>query len=160
MITVKVELWPHGDEERATEIGRMYIANDGSGSVDRGDYIAAVCRRGTDEVPLEIYGDRAGPDFDDSPKAARAAEIKNYPRLAYNQWRLIARALLATFPEEAKRSKRDERTLLDEQVMSGLAELARLAELAGIPSGTMYDDRTQADVKAALAWLKADQRDA
>jgi hypothetical protein len=37
MITVKIELWTSGREDRAREIGRMYIANDGAGSVDRGD---------------------------------------------------------------------------------------------------------------------------
>jgi hypothetical protein len=91
MITVKIELWPHGDEKRAQEIGRMYIANVGGTDI-RGDYDVAVCRRGTDKVPAPV--DPGG------PKATRSGHVKDYPRLAYNVWRLIARALLSAFPEE------------------------------------------------------------
>lgn len=93
LITVKIELWPWGDEKRAREIGRMYIANVG-GTVERGDYDVAVCRRGTMEVPQPV--DPEG------PKATRSGEVKNYPRLSYNVWRLIARALLSAFPEERR----------------------------------------------------------
>lgn len=92
MIVVKLELWPLGDESRAREIGRTYIANDGTGTADRGDYQVAVCRRGTNAVPAPINPD--------GPKATRTGEVKDYPRLAYNVWRLIARALLSAFPEE------------------------------------------------------------
>lgn len=92
MIVVKLELWPFGDEERAREIGRTYIANVG-GDTTLGNYEVAVCRRGTIAVPRPI--DPSG------PKATRAGEVKGYPRLAYNVWRLIARAILAAFPEEA-----------------------------------------------------------
>jgi len=151
MITVKIELWPRGREDRAREIGRMYIANDGRASVtdpSRGDYLVGVCRRGTTDVPREIYGEDAGPG--DEPKAARAAEVKNYPRLAYNVWRLIARAVLAAFPEEAKRAKRDERTLLDAQVMRGL----ELLEDHMNPNADMGSADTEA-VNAACDWLSA-----
>lgn len=92
MITVKIELWPFGDEKRAREIGRMYIANTGGGTPDRGDYEVAVCRRGTIAVPAPINPE--------GPKATRSGFVLGYPRLAYNVWRLIARALLSSFPEE------------------------------------------------------------
>lgn len=95
MITVKVEMWPGGDESRAREIGRMYIANVG-GDAQRGDYAVAVCRRGTDAIPQPI--DPKG------PKATRAGQVTRYPRLAYNMWRLITRALRASFPEEDRRA--------------------------------------------------------
>lgn len=91
MITIKIELWPHGDEKRRKEIGRMYIANVG-GDAQRGEYDVAVCRRGTVSVPKPL--DPEGP----SP--TRQGHVSNYPRLAYNVWRLITRALLSAFPEE------------------------------------------------------------
>lgn len=104
MIVVKLELWPCGDESRATEIGRTYIANDGTGTLERGDYKVAVCRRGTTDVPREVYPEDY--PLTDEPKATRSGSVKNYPRLAYNVWRLITRALLSAFPEEAKEKTR------------------------------------------------------
>lgn len=93
MIRVRVEMCPHGDErpEAVREIGRAYIANVGGNAV-RGDYEVAVCRRGTTAVPAPI--DPGG------PKATRAGQVNGYPRLAYNMWRLIARAIVVCFPEE------------------------------------------------------------
>ncbi len=91
MIVIRVELWPFGDESRAKEIGRAYIANTG-GTHDRGDYEVAVCRRNTTKVPKPINPE--------GPKPTRFGTVKNYPRLAYNMWRLIIRALRASFPEE------------------------------------------------------------
>jgi hypothetical protein len=38
MIVVKVELWPFGNPNEAQEIGRAYIANDGTGSQSTGNY--------------------------------------------------------------------------------------------------------------------------
>lgn len=93
MIVVKIELWPHGDASRIRELGRMYIANRGeSRDPRRGDYDVAVCRRGSDAVPQPIS--------DYGPLPTRRGEVRDYPRLSYNVWRLIARALLAAFPEE------------------------------------------------------------
>jgi hypothetical protein len=100
MITVKIELWKRGNPEDVEEIGRMYIANDDRRSrldPSRGDYHVAVCRRGTTAVPREIYGSDGPADM---PKAARAGSVQDYPRLAYNVWRLIARSLRSAFPEE------------------------------------------------------------
>lgn len=114
MIVIKVELWPLGVESKAREIGRAYIANDGAGSTERGDYVAAVCRRGMTAVPAELAA------LGRTPKATRSAvldtmrrddlefyprlgEVQNYPRLAYNMWRLVIRALRSCFPEEDRR---------------------------------------------------------
>ncbi len=91
MIVVKIELWPLGAESRAREIGRMYIANVG-GHQERGNYDVAVCRRGTSTIPQPI--DPEG------PAATRTGKVLDYPRLSYNVWRLIARAVLQAFPEE------------------------------------------------------------
>jgi hypothetical protein len=100
MIVVKIELWPMGDEPRKREIGRMYIANDGNRSVEDpnfGDYYVAVNRRGTAEVSLMVdENDRVY----HAKGVTRAAKVLNYPRLSYNVWRLILRALRGAFPEE------------------------------------------------------------
>jgi hypothetical protein len=113
MIVLKLELWPLGDETRAREIGRTYIANDGQASAAdprRGDYVAAVCRRGTTAVPRELGGQGKATrstdvtlSFDDEvlPDSEPVrGEVKDYPRQAYNVWRLVIRALRACFPEE------------------------------------------------------------
>jgi hypothetical protein len=84
VIVVKIELWPFGFEEHAKEIGRTYIWNTGKGSEDRGDYQVGVCKRGST----------------DRSKSVRTGEVKNYPRLSFNVWRLIIRALKSAFPEE------------------------------------------------------------
>ena len=87
MLVLKLEIWPRGDEDRAKEIGRTYITNDGSGSTRRGNYDACVCRRGTRRPP-------PGGTF------TREGRVEMYPRRSYNVWRLIIRALLSCFPEE------------------------------------------------------------
>ena len=38
MIIVKVELWPMGDGNKAREIGRARIINDGTGDATHGNY--------------------------------------------------------------------------------------------------------------------------
>lgn len=88
MLVVKIELWPHGDESRAEEIGRTYIHNVG-GTQERGNYAGFVCRKGV-FAPFEKA----------KLSATRTLEVKDYPRLSYNVWRLILRSLAAAFPEE------------------------------------------------------------
>lgn len=88
---IKIELW--GAVSRTTkEIGRMYIANVG-GTDDLGDYDVAVCRRGTTKCPSPVHS--AGP----SP--TRVGQVLGYPRLRYNIWHLVVRALKSAFPEES-----------------------------------------------------------
>ena len=81
MIVIKIELWPLGFESHKKELGRMLIDNIG-GTRDRGDYRVRVLRKGSKD------------------KVMRTGEVKDYPRLSYNIWRLICRALKSTFPEE------------------------------------------------------------
>lgn len=93
MIVVKIELISAIDPSRDRELGRMYIANTGeSRDPKRSDYTVAVCRRGSDKIPRP---------FDSSgPAPTRTGTVLAYPRLAYNVWRLVARAVLSAFPEE------------------------------------------------------------
>lgn len=83
MIVVRVELHS-AITGRVSEIGRMHIANDGESSdAKRGSYDVAVLRRGGGGV-------------------TRRGRVENYPRLSYNVWRLICRALKSAFPEEGR----------------------------------------------------------
>jgi len=91
MIVVRIEMWPKGDESKRREIGRTYIYNAG-GSLTRGDYEVRVCRKNRFKFTLDNL--RSGKGF------TRSARIEDYPRLAYNIWRLVARALVGAFPEE------------------------------------------------------------
>lgn len=153
MITVKIELWPRGREEGREELGRMYIANDGNGTRERGNYRVAVCRKGSTEVPIEILHEELR-SVATLPPAARAATVANYPRLSLNVWRLIARAVHAAFPEETTRAKRDERTLLDGAVMRGLAKFIhdRIAAMPPQP-GKKVDEVFTPDECAAIEWI-------
>lgn len=40
MIVIKVEVWPGGNEKRATEIARGTLANDLTGTEEKGNYVA------------------------------------------------------------------------------------------------------------------------
>lgn len=87
MLVVKIELHS-AVTGKITTIGETVIANVG-GTADRGDYVAWVLKRG---------GKKSLRERMHTP--IRKSEVKNYPRLSYNVWRLIIRALLAAFPEE------------------------------------------------------------
>jgi hypothetical protein len=91
MLVVKIEICPKGSLYGAREIGRMYIANTGEGTPDRGDYQVAVCRKGSKDVPRFLAA---------GPRAARYGDVRDYPRKGYNVWRLVSRALRSAFPEE------------------------------------------------------------
>lgn len=80
MLVVKVELWRHGNENDVTEIGRLYVINDGTGTKERGNYELYLCRRGTTERPPDgVYTGKG--------------RIKDYPRKSYPAWELIRRGL-------------------------------------------------------------------
>ena len=93
MIVVKLELWPRGDESKKSEIGRTYINNIG-GSNNIGNYKVRVMKKRQENVPpKEVFRNQKG--------ILRTSTVYNYPRLSYNVWRLIIRALKSSFPEEA-----------------------------------------------------------
>lgn len=98
MIVVRIELWSANTGEK-TELGRMYIANVGGDLPKRGDYEVKVARKGSVQHEGWTSFLKAG-GFVGVP-ATRTGEVKNYPRLSYNVWRLVARALKSAFPEEA-----------------------------------------------------------
>lgn len=92
MIRVTIELESAITGEVST-LGVLCIANDGTGSSTSGNYDAVVVRKGLDnrlrrgQMPLEYLTTRRG-------------RVEEYPRTAYNVWRLVLRALRSAFPEE------------------------------------------------------------
>ena len=46
MIVCRIEIWPHGNRETAREIGRVVVANDGTGTMETGRYKAALTHTG------------------------------------------------------------------------------------------------------------------
>jgi len=87
MIIVRVDLVSKRGVER---LGAMTISNVG-GTAKRGNYEAKVGRK-TDAV--------SGDWNRINDKPLREADVRDYPRLSYNVWRLVIRALLGCFPEE------------------------------------------------------------
>lgn len=79
---------------KTSVIGRMHVWNDGTGTPSRGNYQVGVRRRGAEELQ---------PGEHPKQNCTRHGEVKNYPRLSYNVWRLILRALKSAFPEEDHR---------------------------------------------------------
>lgn len=87
MIIVTIEMCGAVSKRREV-LGRMAICNRGdSTNPMRGNYDVAVQRRGASPETILT-----------SP--ARQGEVLDYPRLSYNVWRLVLRALRSAFPEE------------------------------------------------------------
>ena len=95
MIVVKIEMWPKGKEKYKYELGRTYIWNKGNHEdhPKKADYGVAVRRK--NKYDLEVS---QKPSYG----ALRVGEVNNFPRMSYNIWRLVCRALLSAFPEEKK----------------------------------------------------------
>lgn len=89
MIVVKVELWPHGDQARAENLGTVWIANTG-GSASRGDYKAAATRKGEALPPWQVY---RGGNATSAP--TREGTVIDHPRLAEPVWSLVRKVLIA-----------------------------------------------------------------
>lgn len=90
MLVLKLELHSARTGE-VKEIGRTIIANAGSGTSKRGDYTVKVGKKSKEFSNTKVWR-----------KPLRTGEVKNYPRLSHNVWRLVIRSLLSAFPEEKK----------------------------------------------------------
>lgn len=147
MIIVKIELMS-AVTGAISEIGRMYITNDATGTSDRGDYDVGVYRRGTVAIPVQNGGEAT---------STRAGKVTDYPRQAYNVWRLITRAALAAFPEERKTppGKAFSSEIVPE-VMRGLQLMRKHFDDDG-HNWTQGTD--MADVQSAFRWLESARAD-
>ena len=74
MIYVTVEIWPNGRESEKRQLGRMVIANQGSGTMLRGDYAFVI------EGKQRILKGGVG-------------SVKNFPRKSKNVWHLLHKVL-------------------------------------------------------------------
>lgn len=75
MIKVTVELVSAIDPSRSRLLGTAIIANDGAGSVTRGNYNA------------QFYGGTGG--------SGKQGRVENYPRKAVSIWNLLRRSIEA-----------------------------------------------------------------
>lgn len=79
MLVIKIELWPGGDQTKAEEIHRAYIANDGTGSDSRGNYKFFVFRKGS------------------KSRVLRKGRIEGFPRKSKGTWDLLSRVFDKAF---------------------------------------------------------------
>ena len=77
MLVISIELWPYGDRGKAKQIAVGRIVNDGTGTMDSGNYTA--------EFQVE-WGSKM--------QQWRAAKLLAFPRKERTAWELL-RALLA-----------------------------------------------------------------
>jgi hypothetical protein len=80
MVVVKVELWPNGDETKARTIGRIKIANDGTGTLERGNYNVELSHSGR---------------YSNKPGVWKKGKVVGYRRLAQSPYHLVKMALTA-----------------------------------------------------------------
>ena len=85
---IKIEVWPGGDESRATEMHRGYIWNDGTGTTEHGNYCARFNRKGDKGKRIEAW---------------RTAKIDHFARKKLLAWDLLAQCLvMAMGPERVR----------------------------------------------------------
>lgn len=80
LVVVKVELWPHGNEANARTLGRIEIANDGTGTLTHGNYDVRLSHSGR-------YSSRPGP--------WKVGKVIGYARKALSPYHLVQMALKA-----------------------------------------------------------------
>lgn len=68
MLVVKIELWPHGDEDKKETLGTAYIANDATGDRFTGNYL------------YRLLGKK---------KVLSVGRIIGFKRLQKNAWNLL-----------------------------------------------------------------------
>jgi hypothetical protein len=81
MIVVKVELHS-AITHRMTELGRLVIANDGTGTFATGNYDAFLGKKGADNAEVLRRPQRTG-------------RIEKHARNSYSVWVLVLKALVA-----------------------------------------------------------------
>lgn len=113
MLLVTVTLIP-GGYGPPEELGRIIIANDGTGDQKVGNYVVRVGRKGQTDN-RQIY-----------QKPQRQGEVKNHRRLSLSVWTLVAKALhVVGFGKEVLDSsfeqdqKEHERQLLESAITAG-----------------------------------------
>ena len=99
MLVISIDLHPAVTGGPPKRIGQMVIANTGtSRNPKRGDYSVRVFKRGK-----TLEGNVAAGRIPLHPQSVlRRGKVLDYPRLSYNVWRLVLRALRSAIPEETR----------------------------------------------------------
>lgn len=84
MIVCKVELWPKGDESKATRIGEIRIANDATGNSTVGNYTVKLMKSAPYTKNYGIF---------------RESTVKRFPRMRLGPYDLLFRALRSCIGE-------------------------------------------------------------
>lgn len=87
MIVVRVEMWPYGHSERATEIGRAYIWNDGT------EYNPLYGNYGVAIMSADKLDGRPRWDLSGDDPATHRGSVDHFPRGPSNLWPLVLAAL-------------------------------------------------------------------
>lgn len=88
MIVVRVELWSAISGAR-TELARMHIANDGSGTMRRASYLG------------QTFVGRRTADLD-RERVSKQGRVPDWPRNDFHIWNLVARMLEAMGYDKGK----------------------------------------------------------
>ena len=89
MLRVTVELIPQGVEDQRKLLGVIGITNDGSGSLETGNYTIEL----SDEPPFTSAGNRS---------IWRRLKLKGFKRRAFGPYHLLLAALLEAIPHEER----------------------------------------------------------
>ena len=88
MIYVRVELWPGGSRDGAQCLGEGLIANDGTGTATRGNYLGMFSKRGG------FSGDLATGDVS---RVLRRVKFEGFSRKWEHAWKLLMYLIVAAF---------------------------------------------------------------
>lgn len=92
MLVIKIELWPGGVEKKARPLGEVHIANDGSGTLDEGDYNVTLFK---------------SPEYAKSPGVWKRGRVRGFPRKRLGPYDLLFRALRACVASRNREEKAD-----------------------------------------------------
>jgi hypothetical protein len=96
MIVIRIELWPRGDKEKAQLLGEIEITNDGTGTVQIGNYNTKLYKWSKGRTK------RGG--------IWKQGKVTGFPRLKLGPYDLLLRALLAVV------GKRNARAIAESEV--------------------------------------------
>ena len=104
MIEVVMHLDSAVSSSRDCVLGSLYIANDGTGTLERRNYDVYLMRkpkRGNPAVPPRELTCPSHPDYAKRPKAHRRARVEGHASDAYPPLVLVQKALNALYPQHA-----------------------------------------------------------
>lgn len=90
MLVIKIELWPHGQEDQAQTLGLARIFNDGTGTRTIGNYVFEMFRRNA-----------KFPTGDSRPQTVlKRGVVRGFPRLRESCWKLLFLGMASAFDRD------------------------------------------------------------